>query len=209
MRLCLCDSQGVFVRAPTPKADSEGARRTQSEPKLLVSANRLCAARHAHLLHHALQCLLGATRTSQTAAVNKLMLIRIVTHPHRSSQRQASSTRANEFGPSCVRTLRTTIRCKDVTSCCFDDDDKAIEGLWRSSSAGVYRFARRHPTGLPCGPLQYTTPGSSGTGHTIRFTLPTQSPGCARHPLRVKFNAGHHDIWNMWEALASWRWIST
>ena len=82
----------------TPKV-----RRTQSEPKVLVSANRLCAARHAHLLHHALQCLPGATRTSQTAAVNKLMLIRIVTHPHRSSQRQASSTRANEFGPSCVR----------------------------------------------------------------------------------------------------------
>ena len=48
-------------------------------------------------------CLPGATRTSQTAAVNKLMLIRIVTHPHRSSQRQASSTRANEFDPSCVR----------------------------------------------------------------------------------------------------------
>ena len=175
----------------TPKV-----RRTQSKPKLLVSANRLCAARHAHLLHHALQCLPGATRTSQTAAVNKLMLIRIVTHPHRSSQRQASSTRAKSLVQAAFATQH-----ENYTSCCFDDDDKAIEGLWISSSAGVYRFARR--------PLQYTTPGSSGTGHAIRFTFPTHPPGCARRPLQVKFNSGHHDTWNMWEAVTSWKWIST
>ena len=38
--------------------------------------------------------------------------------------------KSKEFWFELRSPLRTRIRCKCFTSCCFDDDNKAIEGLW-------------------------------------------------------------------------------
>ena len=187
----MCNSQGVLVRA----ADSEGAAHTMCTEGACLCQPFVCCT----------TCSFATPRSPVPAWSHKDIpnccseQIDAYQHCHTSAsittkQARGIINKSKEFGPSCVRHSGRQLGARishRIVSTTTTRQARVFGDHRRQGCIGLRAATHQ---GSRVAHYRKLRPGSSGTSHTIRFTLPTHPPGCARHPLQVKFNSGGHDI---------------